>query len=47
MFGEIYSLDLTKHTEPSKFTIKDIHMVLVITRDMGPKFPIVLKIMMI
>jgi len=41
MFGKIYSLDLTKHTEPSKFTIKDNHMVLIITRDMGPKFPIV------
>ena len=41
MFGDIYSLDLTKHTDPSKFTIKDNHMVLVVTRDFGPKFPIV------
>jgi mRNA-degrading endonuclease toxin of MazEF toxin-antitoxin module len=40
MFGDIYSLDLTKHTDPSKFTIKDNHMVLVVTRDFEPNFPI-------
>ncbi|MDK2840311.1 MAG: PemK-like, MazF-like toxin of type toxin-antitoxin system [Thermosipho sp. (in: thermotogales)] len=41
MFGDIYSLDLTDHTNPSKLTLKNNHMVVVINRDFGKKFPLV------